>query len=106
MSRNRYFVYVLTNTSRTLYIGVANDIVRRVYEHKNKLVSGFTSRYNVSQLVYFEETSAVQAALMREKEINRWRRSKKTHLINSVNPKWTDLSAAWYTDEIPRSRSE
>jgi putative endonuclease len=106
MSRHRYFVYILTNTSRTLYIGITNDIVRRVYEHKNKLLPGFTSRYNISQLVYFEETSDVQAALIREKEIKGWRRSKKTYLINSINSKWTDLSATWYTDEIPRSRSE
>ena len=84
----------MTNTSRTLYTGVTNDLVRRVYEHKNKIIPGFTSRYNISELVYFEETSDVQTALAREKE---------TCLIDSINPKWLDLSAAWFKDEIPRS---
>ena len=102
MPRNHYYVYIMSNTSRTLYTGVTNDLKRRVYEHKNKLLPGFTSRYNVSELVYFEETSDVHSALTREKEIKGWRRSKKTHLIESVNPKWVDLSAAWDEDEIPR----
>ena len=78
MPRDQYFVYIMTNTSRTLYTGVTNDLVRRVYEHKNKIIPGFTSRYNISQLVYFEETSDVQTALAREKEIKGWRRAKKT----------------------------
>lgn len=69
MPRDRYFVYIMTNVSRTLYTGVTNNLVRRVYEHKNKIIPGFTSRYNITELVYFEETSDVQAALTREKEI-------------------------------------
>jgi putative endonuclease len=93
----------MTNTSRTLYTGVTNDLVRRVYEHKNKIIPGFTSRYNISELVYFEETSDVQTALDREKEIKGWRRAKKARLIDSINPKWLDLSTAWFKDEIPRS---
>jgi putative endonuclease len=92
----------MTNTSRTLYTGVTNDLVRRVYEHRNKIIPGFTSRYNISELVYFEETSDVQTALAREKEIKGWRRAKKTRLIDSMNPKWLDLSAAWFKDEILR----
>ena len=103
MPRDQYFVYIMTNTSRTLYTGVTNDLVRRIYEHKNKIIPGFTSRYNISELVYFEETSDVQTALAREKEIKGWRRAKKTRLIDSINPKWLDLSAAWFKDEIPRS---
>jgi putative endonuclease len=92
----------MTNTSRTLYTGVTNDLVRRVYEHKNKIIPGFTSRYNILELVYFEETSDVQVALAREKEIKGWRRAKKTSLIDLTNPKWLDLSAAWFKDEISR----
>jgi putative endonuclease len=106
MNRNCYYVYMMTNDSGTLYIGVTNDIVRRVYEHKQKLVAGFTSKYNITQLVYFEQTNDVQTALAREKQIKGWLRKKKIALIESVNPKWMDLSAEWYKDEILRSRSE
>jgi putative endonuclease len=102
MSEKSYFVYIMTNTSRTLYTGVTNDLQRRVYEHKHKLVPGFTSRYNITELVYFEETKDVHAAIEREKEIKGWRRAKKSQLIASANPKWTDLSAKWYEDEILR----
>ena len=102
MPRDRYFVYIMTNVSRTLYTGVTNNLVRRVYEHKNKIIPGFTSRYNITELVYFEETSDVQAALTREKEIKGWRRAKKSQLIASVNPKWLDLSSKWHEDEILR----
>jgi putative endonuclease len=77
-----------------------------VYEHKHKLVPGFTARYNITLLVYFEETTAVQIALAREKQIKGWLRQKKIALIESANPKWMDLSAAWYKDEILRYRSE
>ena len=92
MPRDQYFVYIMTNTSRTLYTGVTNDLVRRVYEHKNKIIPGFPSRYNISQLVYFEETSDVQTALAREKEIKGWRREKKNALVETKNPEWADLS--------------
>ena len=102
MPRDRYFVYIMTNVSRTLYTGVTNNLVRRVYEHKNKIIPGFTSRYNITELVYFEETSDVQSALTREKEIKGWRRAKKSQLIASVNPKWLDLSSKWHEDEILR----
>jgi putative endonuclease len=102
MPRDRYFVYIMTNVSRTLYTGVTNNLVRRIYEHKNKIIPGFTSRYNITELVYFEETSDVQAALTREKEIKGWRRAKKSQLIASVNPKWLDLSSKWHEDEILR----
>ena len=102
MPRDRYFVYIMTNVSRTLYTGVTNKLVRRVYEHKNKIIPGFTSRYNITELVYFEETSDVQAALTREKEIKGWRRAKKSQLIASVNPKWLDPSSKWHEDGILR----
>ena len=93
-----YYVYILTNKSRTLYTGVTNNLERRLYEHKQKLVPGFASRYNITQLVYFEETQDVHAALAREKEIKGWLRKKKVALIESTNPEWRDLSASWYED--------
>jgi putative endonuclease len=92
----QYWVYMMTNQSRTLYTGITNDLVRRVYEHKNKLVPGFTAKYNMTRLVYFEETCDIQAAIAREKQIKGWLRSKKISLIESMNPKWEDLSASWY----------
>lgn len=78
-----------------MYVGMTNDLERRVYEHKNKTVEGFTKKYNVSKLVYFEETSDVWAAIAREKEIKKWRRGKKNTLVNSLNPDWKDLSTEW-----------
>lgn len=92
----RYYVYILANATGTLYTGVTNNLKRRVYEHKHKLVEGFTKRYNVSRLVYYEETGDIKAALMREKQIKGWLRQKKIKLIKSVNPKWEDLSEGWY----------
>ena len=89
----------MSNQSRTLYTGITNNLVKRVYEHKNKLVLGFTAKYNISRLVYFEETGDVRAALAREKQIKGWLRQKKIALIESSNPKWMDLSAAWYKSE-------
>ncbi|WP_299238118.1 GIY-YIG nuclease family protein [Sulfurihydrogenibium sp.] len=88
----QYFVYILTNKyNKVLYVGVTNNLVRRVYEHKNKLISGFTSKYNVSKLVYYESFLSVFDAIKREKEIKGWRREKKVALINSFNPEWKDL---------------
>ena len=95
----RYYVYILANLANatgTLYTGVTNNLKRRVYEHKHELVEGFTKRYNVSRLVYYEETGDIKAALMREKQIKGWLRQKKIKLIKSVNPKWEDLSEGWY----------
>jgi putative endonuclease len=78
-----------------IYVGVTNDLTRRIYEHKNKLVEGFTKTYNVDKLVYFEETNDVNSALAREKEIKKWRREKKNNLVLRMNPKWNDLSKEW-----------
>lgn len=91
-----YYVYIMTNKSRTLYTGVTNNLERRVYEHKNKLVAGFTSKYNLQFLVYYETTTDINAAIAREKQIKGWLRSKKIALIDSMNPKWKDLSEEWY----------
>ena len=91
-----FYIYMMTSPSGTLYTGMTNDLLRRVYEHKHKMIEGFTKKYNVTRLVYFEETTNVQTALAREKEIKKWRRSKKIGLIKSLNPKWKDLSEDWY----------
>ncbi len=87
-----YYVYLMTNwNNKVMYLGVTNDLERRVYEHKNKLHKGFTEKYNINKLVYFEETSDVTAAIAREKEIKKWRREKKNALVERVNPYWKDL---------------
>jgi putative endonuclease len=93
---SRYYVYMMTSAAGTLYTGVTNDLKRRVYEHKHKLIEGFTKKFNVTRLVYYEETDDIQAALAREKQIKGWLRRKKIALIKSVNPKWQDLSEGWY----------
>ena len=92
----RYYVYLVTNwNNKVMYLGVTNNLERRLYEHKNKLVKGFTEKYNVNKLVYFEETQDVTAAIAIEKEIKKWRREKKNQLVNRMNPSWKDLSSGW-----------
>ncbi|MFN8984794.1 MAG: GIY-YIG nuclease family protein [Burkholderiales bacterium] len=90
MSRT-YYVYFVASISRVVYIGVTNNLVRRVYEHKQGLVAGFTKRYQVDRLVYFEETTDVRVAIEREKQLKTWRREKKLALIEATNPSWKDL---------------
>ncbi|MCE2723546.1 MAG: GIY-YIG nuclease family protein [Burkholderiales bacterium] len=90
MSRT-YCVYIVASISRVVYIGVTNNLVRRVYEHKQGLVAGFTKRYQVDRLVYFEETTDVRVAIEREKQLKTWRREKKLALIEATNPSWKDL---------------
>ena len=100
-----YYVYILTNkTNTTVYIGVTNDLLRRLQEHRNDLVDGFTKRYHVHKLVYFESTTDAQAAIAREKQLKGWRRVRKDELIERTNPAWIDLAADWFTaGPIPRS---
>jgi len=93
-----YYVYIMINKSGTLYTGVTNDLLRRVYEHKHKLIPGFTSKYNITRLVYYEATTDIRAAIAREKQIKGWLRSKKIALIEAVNPTWKDLSAEWFSN--------
>ena len=89
----QYYVYILTNKSnRVLYVGVTNDLGRRMYEHKNKMIDGFTKKYNLTRLVYFEETSDVQSAIEREKQLKNWHRDWKMNLISRFNPDWKDLN--------------
>jgi putative endonuclease len=92
----RYYVYIMTNRSGTLYVGMTNDLQRRVWEHKQKLIEGFTKRYNITRLVYYEETPDVADAIAREKQIKGWLRRKKIALIESLNHGWKDLSDGWY----------
>ncbi len=92
MNHNYYYVYILTNSNnRVLYTGVTNDLKRRVYEHKEKLVKGFTKKYNVSKLVYYEVCEDIYGAISNEKQIKAGSRKKKIELINSVNEEWKDL---------------
>ncbi len=90
-----YYVYILTNQSGTLYIGVTSDLERRLAEHKLGVAEGFTKRYRLKRLVYFEQTSDVHAALAREKQLKGWTRRRKVALIGSTNPAWSDLAADW-----------
>ena len=93
---NSYYVYILTNwKGNVMYIGVTNDLERRLYEHKHELVEGFTKRYHVHKLVYYEETSDVRAAIEREKKLKNWARAKKNALVETMNPTWKDLSEGW-----------
>ena len=87
-----YYIYILaSNNNNVLYIGVTNDIVRRVYEHKQKVIDGFTKKYNVNKLVYFEQTTDVNVAIKREKQLKSFSRGKKENLIKRVNSEWKDL---------------
>lgn len=88
---------MLSNISKMIYIGVTNDLQRRVFEHKSKQREGFTKKYNLHQLVYYEETDDIGRALEREKQLKGWRRQKKVALIESKNAKWKDIAELWYS---------
>jgi putative endonuclease len=93
-----YFVYILASHSRVLYIGVTNNLERRVYEHKTKRNPGFTSKYNVNYLVYYESYAYIEDAIFREKTLKGWLRKRKISLIEESNPQWSDLAADWFID--------
>lgn len=91
---HNYYVYMMTNKNHTvLYTGVTNDLIRRCYEHQNKLIDGFTKNYNLTKLVYFEHFTDITYAIAREKQIKGWKRAKKDALIDILNPDWQDLSS-------------
>ena len=96
--KHEYFVYIMINHSGTLYTGVTNNLERRVYEHKHKLTPGFTSRYKITRLVYFESGPDIDSAIQREKQIKGWLRKKKIDLIESENPNWKDLAKDWFEE--------
>ncbi len=94
---NKYYIYILASQRNgTLYTGLTNDLERRILEHKQKVVKGFTAKYNVNLLVYFEEHESVHEAAIREKRIKKWKRSWKLELIEKDNPNWNDLAVDWY----------
>ena len=95
-SEKRYFAYILASRSRNLYTGLTNNLFRRVFEHKQKSVKGFTAKYRVHRLVYFESFQDVRDAIRCEKQIKSWRREKKVALIQASNPTWEDLAASWF----------
>ncbi len=93
MNNRQYYVYLLTNRSNdVLYVGVTNNLERRVFEHRNKLVEGFTKKYNLTKLVFYEVTDDIESAIRREKQLKNWRRAWKVDLVNESNPEWKDLS--------------
>ena len=91
MLEKQYYVYILTNKSNTLYTGITNDLYRRLYEHKNKLIPGFTKKYNIDKLIYYEVFDDPETAIQREKEIKGWTRKKKLELIKKINPNFEEL---------------
>lgn len=95
MRDHQYFVYIMASESGTLYTGVTNDLVKRVWQHKNNLIEGFTKKYQCHKIIYFEETGDVESAILREKQIKGWSRWKKEALIKTINPPWKDLSNDW-----------
>ena len=94
----QFYVYIISNHSKTLYTGITNDLQRRVYEHKNKLIDGFTKKYKLTKLVHYEQYTNSFDAIKREKQIKGWLRKKKIILIESSNPRWNDLSVDWFSE--------
>ncbi|MCX7803547.1 MAG: GIY-YIG nuclease family protein, partial [Meiothermus ruber] len=99
-----YWVYILASHKRVLYVGMTSNIAKRMYEHRHKLTGGFTARYNVNQLVYYEQTNQVEEAIRREKQIKGWRREKKLELIRTFNPSWRDFSEVFLSEQ-PKPRA-
>ncbi len=99
-----YYVYILASLSGTLYIGITNNLERRMVEHKEGLIPGFTKQYGVCRLIYFESYDDVRSAIHREKQLKGWRREKKITLIRSKNPSWKDLAKDWYESRGPSTR--
>jgi len=87
----QYFVYILTNNSKALYVGVTSNLKNRIWQHKNKIIKGFTEKYNIDKIIYFEQTGNVYSAIQREKQLKGWTRKKKIALFEKENPDWRDL---------------
>ena len=101
MTQRRYWVYIMTNNSGTLYTGVTGNLPRRVHEHRQRLVPGFAARYTIDQFIYAESFSEVRDAIAREKQIKAWRRSHKEAQIDGANPEWNDLGEEWFGPKDP-----
>ena len=94
---HQYYVYIITNKKNgNLYIGMSNDLERRIFEHKKKLIAGFTKKYGLNKLVYFEQYQYVNDAILREKRLKKWKRQWKINLIEEENPNWNDLAIDWF----------
>lgn len=106
MKSYNYFVYIMGSPSGTLYIGVTNNLECRVWQHKNKTFEGFTKKYGCTELLYFEETSDINAGIAREKQIKNWNRNKKEWLIKSMNPKIIDLAKEWPNQDPSNRRRD
>ena len=99
MSDKKYYVYILTNqNNKTLYIGVTKNIERRIYEHKNGLINGFSKKYKLKKLIYYEEFESIVEALTREKQLKNWHREWKINLVKEINPENSDLAQEWFED--------
>ncbi len=94
-----YYTYIMSSPGGTLYTGVTNNLINRVIAHKEKLLPGFTKKYNIIRLVYYEKSPCIRSAIAREKEIKGWKRKKKIILIESMNPNWADLAEDWFSEE-------
>ena len=101
----RYYVYILASLSGTLYIGITSNLEKRMFDHKEGLIEGFTKKYEVHRVVYFESYDDVRTAINREKQLKRWRREKKVALIERINPSWRDLARDWYESSGPSTRA-
>ncbi len=100
MNNHNYYIYIISNwNNKVIYIGVTNNLERRIFEHKNKLITGFSSKYNLNKLVYYEQFTDIREAVIREKELKKWRREKKNKLIEDMNPDWVDLSKELKPDD-------
>ncbi len=100
-----YYVYILASKRNgTLYIGVTSNLMKRIYEHKNKLIDGFTKKYNIDKLVYFEQTKDIKSAITREKQLKKWNRKWKLELIEKTNPNWDDLAEDWIPNQVGNDR--
>src|SRR5262245_32624416 len=95
-----FFVYIMSSDTRCLYIGVTSDLTKRVFEHKNGVMEGFTKRYRVAKLVYFEQTSEIHSAIAREKQLKAWPRWRKVRLIEATNWDWRDLAIDWFPSAV------
>lgn len=95
MKKHSYYVYILASESGTLYTGVSNNLERRIFEHKQDLIEGFSKKYHCHRLVYYEHYNNINTAIAREKQIKNWNRKKKEYLIKTLNPRWNDLSEEW-----------